>query len=299
MKKIPLILLFFILFPLSTFAKINVVATLPVFGSLAEEIGGERVSVISLARANQDPHFLDAKPTYAVALNRADLLLHGGLELEIGWLPPVLTQSRNPKIQFNAAGNLNLSIGLRILELPTAPIDRSMGDVHPLGNPHYWLDPQNGERMAKSIAQKLTELDPAGKNYYEGRWSNFHRQLRQKMEEWNKKTSSFKGKKVITYHKSLNYFTNWTGLEVAATVEPKPGIPPSSKHVEELLEKISNQKVQGILIESFYPKKIPEYLSQKAQIPLILLTTNTDAKEAKTYFELIDKLIQEVKPIAP
>jgi len=288
---------FFLFFPLNLFAKVNIVATLPVFGSLAEEIGGDRVSVTTLARSNQDPHFLDAKPMFAVALNKADLLLQGGLELEIGWLPPVVNQSGNGKITAGAPGNVNLSQGIRILEIPKTLVDRSMGDVHPLGNPHTWLDPRNAKLMVANIYQHLIQVDPEGKSYYEDRFKNFLTRLNEKIKVWEKDTLSFKGKDVVTYHKSLSYFTDWVGLNIVTTIEAKPGIPPSSGRVDEILKMLPNYKVKAILVENFYPKKIPQYLSEKSGIPMLNLPTDTGEEGIKTYFDLIDHLIGEIKKV--
>lgn len=283
-------------FPISPLqAKVNIVATLPVFGSLAEEVGGDRVSVTSLARGNQDPHFLDAKPMFAVALNKADLLLHGGLELETGWLPPVVNQSGNGKITVGAAGNVNLSQGIRVLEIPKTLVDRSMGDVHPLGNPHMWLDPRNAKLMVANIYQHLVQIDPEGKSYYESRFQNFLNRINEKMKIWEKEIIPFKGKDVITYHRSLSYFTDWTGLNVVTAIEAKPGIPPSSGRVDEILKMLPNYKVKAILVESFYPKKIPQYLSEKSGIPMLDLPSDTGESGIKNYFDLIDHLIDEIK----
>ncbi len=296
MKK--LILLFsFLILPLTISAKVKVVGTLPVFASIAREVGGERVDTTSLARPNQDPHFLDAKPTFVVQLNQADLLLHGGLELEIGWLPPILVQARNPKINANTPGNVDLSQGLTILDIPQGKVDRSMGDVHPLGNPHVWFDPNNIKIMAANISKHLSEIDPAGRDAYADHLRIFLDTLNQKIKTWEKESVSFKGKKVITYHKSLGYLTSWTGFEVAATVEPKPGIPPSSKHVDDLLDKISQFQVKAILMESFYPKKVPEYISEKAHIPLVEIPSDVGDEGTKDYFELMDLLIAKIKKV--
>lgn len=296
MKKI-LFLLLILLFPLTLFAKVNVVATLPVFGSLAQEIGGDRVSVISLARGNQDPHHLDAKPMYAVALNKADLLLQGGLDLEVGWLPSVLNQASNGKIMPGASGNVNLSQGIAALEVPKILLDRSMGDVHPMGNPHMWLDPRNAKLMVANIYQHLVKVDPEGKTYYETRFKDFLNRMNAKMLGWEKSIALFKGKEVITYHKSLSYFVNWSGLNVVTSIESKPGIPPSSSRVDEIIKMLPNYKVKAILVENFYPKKIPEYLSQKTGIPMLSLATDTGEDGIQNYFDLIDHLIDAIKKV--
>lgn len=294
MKKF-LLLCFALLTPSLVQAKLKVVATLPVLGDLTREVGGDRVEVTTLARGNQDPHFLDAKPTFAAALNGADMLVHGGLDLEIGWLPPLLVQSRNGKIQPNTPGDVNTSLGIQVLEVPRTAVDRSMGDVHPLGNPHTWLDPRNGKLIAANIYQHLAKLDPEGQSYYEGRLKDFLSRLDKKIAEWQPITAGFQGQKVLTYHKSFSYFVAWSGLEVAATIEPKPGIPPSSRHVDELLKQIPADKVQLIMAESFYPKKVPAFLAEKANIPYLMLPSDTDDQGIQGYIELIDYLVQGVQ----
>ncbi|HKY61816.1 MAG TPA: metal ABC transporter substrate-binding protein [bacterium] len=284
-----------LLLPVSVEAKLKAVATIPVFADLTREVGGERVEVISLSRGNQDPHFLDAKPTFSAELNRADLLIYSGLDLEVGWLPPILVQSRNGKIQPNALGSVNAALGIQVLEIPRVALDRSMGDVHPLGNPHTWLDPRNGKLIAANIYQHLVRLDPEGKAYYEGRLKDFLARADKKIEEWQPIIAGFRGKKIVTYHKSFSYFVAWSGLEVAATIEPKPGIPPSSRHVDELLKQIPIQDVRLIVAESFYPKKVPAFLSEKAAIPYLMLPTETDDQGVQGYLELIDYLVREIQ----
>ena len=296
MKKL-FLLLTLLFVPFNLQAKVNIVATLPVFGSLAEEIGGDRVSIVSLARGNQDPHFLDAKPMYAVALNKADLLLQGGLDLEAGWLPPVLNQASNSKIMPGSSGNVNLSQGITPLEVPKILLDRSMGDVHPLGNPHMWLDPRNAKLMAANIYQHLAQVDPEGQAYYDTRFKDFLARMNAKMQSWEKSIVLFKGKDVLTYHKSLSYFVNWTGLNVVATIESKPGIPPSSSRVDEIIKMLPNYKVRAILVENFYPKKIPVFLSHKTGIPMLDLPTDTGEAGINSYFDLIDHLIDAIKKV--
>ncbi len=276
-------------------AKLKVVATLPVFASLASEIGGDRIEASSLARPNQDPHFLDAKPSYVVELNRADLLIYGGLDLETGWLPPILIQARNSKILPGNPGNVNAAQGIQPLDVLKTPMDRSFGDVHPLGNPHIWLDPRNAKLIAANIYQHFSQVDPEGKPYYEDRLKAFLAQMDQKMTQWNSQVASLKGKAVLTYHRSFSYFADWTGLNVVATIEPKPGIPPSSKHVDKLLKLIPIDQVKAILAENFYPRKFPEYLAEKAGIPFLVLPTQTGEEGTQSYFDLIDLLIREIK----
>src|SRR5437773_1628372 len=193
-------------------AKLNVVATLPDFGAIAQEIGGDKIKVTSIAKGTEDPHFVDAKPSYIRVLNQADVLLEGGAELEIGWLPPLVNGARNSKILGDAPGHVILSRGIRLLEVPTGPVDRSMGDVHPLGNPHFWLDPENGKIMAGTLAETFSKLDPANAAAYEGNLKNFNERLDKKAAEWTKALEPYRGTKVVTYHKSLTYFLERFGF---------------------------------------------------------------------------------------
>lgn len=291
MKK--LFLLLILLFPIAASAKITVVGTLPVFSSLAKEIGGDRIETSSLARPNQDPHFLDAKPAFVVALNRADVLVHGGLTLESGWLKPVLLQAQNAKINPGAAGSVDLSKGLMLLEAGQS--DRSLGDVHPQGNPHTWLNPDNARVMAATIAGALSAVDPEGKTEYEANLASFQKQLNARIASWKAQLAPLQNARIITYHKSLSYLANWAGFEVPLTIEPKPGIPPSSKHVDELLMKIPELKIKGILMESFYPRKVPEFIAGKAGIPLVAIPVNVGEAGTKDYLSLMDVLIGKIK----
>lgn len=294
MKKL-LLVLTMLAVPLTASAKVTVVGTLPVFTSIAKEVGGDRVEAKSLARPNQDPHFLDAKPTFVVALSQADLLIHGGLELEIGWLPPILVQARNPKINSNTPGNVDLSQGLPILEIPQGQVDRSAGDVHPSGNPHFWLDPQNARIMAVNIARHLKEIDPQGKHQYEQNLNTFLKTLNEKITQWGQETAKLRGKRIMSYHKGLSYLADWTGLEVVGTIESRPGIPPSSKHVDDLLMKIPHLQIKAIFMESFYPRKVPEYIARKANIPLVEIPVDVGEEGTKNYFDLMDHLMTKMK----
>lgn len=280
--------------PLTTWAKVNVVGTLPVFATLAQEIGGDRVIVSTIARANQDPHFLDAKPTYVVAISQADLLIYGGLDLEIGWLPPLILQARNPKIQTNASGDLNASQGLNILEMPSS-VDRALGDVHPHGNPHSWLDPKNAKLIAANIYKHLVAIDPAGEAEYKQHLETFVQKLNAVLDVHQADIKALNGFKVITYHKSLSYFASWTGLDIVGTIEPKPGIPPNSKHVEELVDQIKHDNVKAILAEDFYPTKESQYLAEKTGVPFIVISNTTGEKSIDTYEALIDQLFDKIK----
>src|SRR6266545_5614557 len=199
-------------------AKINVVVTIPDYGAIAQEIGGDKVKVTAIARGTEDQHFVDARPSYIRVLNQADVLVEGGAELEIGWLPPLVAGARNNKILSDAPGHIILSRGIQLLEVPTGPVDRSMGDVHPLGNPHYWLDPGNGKIIAEKLADSFSRLDSANAAYYQANLKRFSERLDRKIAEWTKLMAPFRGTKVVTYHKSYDYLLERFGLELAGTI---------------------------------------------------------------------------------
>jgi ABC-type Zn uptake system ZnuABC Zn-binding protein ZnuA len=276
-------------------ATLNVVATLPDFGAIAQEIGGDKIKVTSIARGTEDPHFVDARPSYIRVLNQADVLLEGGAELEIGWLPPLLNGARNAKIQGDAPGHVILSRGIRLLELPTGPVDRSMGDVHPLGNPHYWLDPGNGKIIAGTLAETFSKLDPANAPHYEGNLKTFNERLDKKIAEWTKALEPYRGTKVVTYHKSLTYFLERFGFELAGTIEPKPGIEPSPSYVNALVPRLKSAGVKLILVEPFRPRKTPTIVAQSVGAKLVLLPAAVNGNEkVKDYFSLFDYDVAQI-----
>lgn len=270
-------------------AKLNVVATLPDFGAIAQEIGREKVSVTSIARGTEDPHFVDAKPSYIRVLNRADVLLEGGADLEVGWLPALVNNARNNKILGDAPGRVILSRGIRMLELPTGPVDRSMGDVHPLGNPHFWLDPGNGKIMAQTMAEAFSKLDPGNADFYAANVKNFNQRMDAKIAEWTQLMAPYRGTKVTTYHKSLTYLLDRFGLQQVGTIEPKPGIEPSPSYINQLVPRLKAEGVKLVLVEPFRPRKTPTIVAQAIGAKLVLISTAVNGNEkVKDYFSLFD-----------
>ncbi len=278
-------------------AKVRVVTSTPDFAAIAKEIGGDKVDVESLAKGYQDPHFVDAKPIYITKLNRADILVYNGLDLEIGWLPILVTGARNSNIAtLNSPGNVDASRFLTtVLDLPTGPVDRSMGDVHPRGNPHYMLDPRNGILVAKGITEKLSEVDPDNTGYYEENYRNFEKRLKLKIAEWAKELAPYKGTKVVSYHKNLNYFTRWAGFEDAGYIEPKPGIPPTPSHVAALIKKMEAEDVKLVLASNYYPQKTPRIISEKTGAVFLSLPTSVGGEDGiNTYFDLFDAIVGQI-----
>ncbi len=276
-------------------SKLNVVATTEDLASLTREVGGDKVTVTALAKGYQDPHFVDPKPSFILAVSRADLLVVVGRELEIGWLPPLLSSSRNAKVQPGSAGYLDASAGVHILELPTGQITRAMGDVHPLGNPHYWLDPANGRRMAQAIAAKLGELAPADKAFFSQRYADFDVRLAAAEKRWDATMAPYKGTKVVTYHRSWPNFMDRFRLDVMGYVEPKPGIPPSPSHTLELIEDMKRQGVKLIVVEPYFDAKTPQAIASQVGGQVLTLAPSVGgAKSVTDYIQLFDYNVSQL-----
>jgi len=268
---------------------LNVVATTEDLAAIALEIGGDKVKVESLARGYQDPHFVEAKPSFVLKLNKADLLIVVGRELEIGWLPPLITQSRNARIQPGGDRYLDASLTARILEIPTGQITRAMGDVHPQGNPHYWLEPGNGRRIAAAVQSKLSALNPGDAAYFASRYADFDKRLAAAEKRWDGMMAPYKGVKVVTYHRSWPNFAERFGLDVIGYVEPKPGIPPSPSHTLELIQEMKRQNVKIILVEPYFDRKTPNSVARETGAQVLVLAPSVGAeKEITDYFKLFD-----------
>lgn len=275
--------------PARAAAKLKVVTTTEDLASLAREVGGDHVEVEAIARGYQDPHFVEAKPSFILKLNRADLLIVVGLQLEIGWLPPLITQSRNPRIQLGTPGYLEVSQFCEVLEIPAGQITRAMGDVHPLGNPHYWLEPQNGRRIAQGIANKLAALRPQEAAYFQQRFQDFSSRLAAAEKLWDQKMAPFHGREVVTYHRSWPNFAKRFGLEVVGYVEPKPGIPPSPSHTLELINMMKREKIKLILVEPYFDLKTPNAVARESGAQVVVLLPSVGGeKEVTDYFKLFD-----------
>jgi zinc/manganese transport system substrate-binding protein len=270
-------------------AKLRIVTSLQDLASIAQAIGGDRVEAASLAKGYQDPHFVDAKPSFVLLLSRADLLIVAGLELEIGYLPPLIDQSRNPKIHPGSPGYLDASIGCDILQRPTTQVTRAMGDVHPYGNPHYWTDPENGRVIARGVAARLSELDPPGRDAYARNLAAFEQKLTAKEQEWTAKMAPYASLHVVTFHESWPNFAKRFRLVVAGTVEPKPGIPPTPSHTLEIINLIKNEKIPLILVEPYFDRKTPDYIAAQTGAKVLVFYPSVGGTPAiKDYFSLFD-----------
>jgi ABC-type Zn uptake system ZnuABC Zn-binding protein ZnuA len=270
-------------------AAINIVATTSDLASIVSEVGGDKVTVESLARGYQDPHYVEAKPSFVFKLNKADLLVLVGRDLEAGWLPALITQSRNPRIQAGADGYFDASLTARIVDMPSGPITRAMGDVHPLGNPHYWLDPENGRRIAKAVQAKLAQKDPANASYYAQRAADFDRRLADAQQRWKAMMAPYKGIKVVTYHRSWANFAEAFGIDVIGYVEPKPGIPPTPQHTLDVIQAMRSQGVKLIIVEPYFDSKTPKSIaSQTGGKVLVLPPSVGGIPAAADYLKLFE-----------
>lgn len=252
-------------------AGLTVVATTSDLGAIAREVGGARVRVTSLAQGPQDPHFIDPRPSLLVALNKADMLIEGGLDLEVGWLPSLLDGARNPRLRVGEPGRVNASARVSVLGVSTGPVDRSAGDVHPLGNPHFLLDPMNGVTAAETIAERLCAVDQSECEGYRSNAEAFRRRIDVALVRWKAALAPFRGAKIVTYHESWPYFAARFDLIVAGFVEPKPGVPPPPSHVAALADLIARDGVKVIVMEPYFARAIPDLLARQTGARVLVL----------------------------
>ncbi|MFL5600452.1 MAG: metal ABC transporter substrate-binding protein [Gemmatimonadaceae bacterium] len=275
-------------------AQLRVVATTPDLASVAREIGGDRVNVVALAKPTEDPHFVDAKPSFIVTLNRADALIEGGAELELGWLPPLLENSRNSKIAAGAPGRIVASEGMRLLEIPTS-FDRSKGDIHSLGNPHFMIDPASVKVVARNIATHFAALDSKNAATYNANLTRFNGRLDAKLAQWRSQLAPYRGAKIVTYHRDFVYFAQRFGLVVVDELEPKPGIAPSPAHLAQVIGKMRANNVKVILVQPFQNRRTAETVARQTGATVIDAPQQPGAaRNAGSYFDNMDNLVRSI-----
>ena len=269
-----------------------VVATTPDLAAIAREIGGDAVLVTALAKPTEDPHFVDAKPSHLVTLNRADVLIEGGAELELGWLPPLLDNARNDKIAAGAPGRIVASQGIRMLGVPTT-FDRSKGDVHSLGNPHFLLDPLNAKIIAGEIADHFGQVNPAAAELFKANLKQFNATVDRKLAEWQKRLESHRGAKIVTYHKDFVYLAERFNLDIVETLKPKPGIAPSPAHLAKVISAMQAAKAQVILVQPYQNRRTAETVARQTGATVLDIPQQPGAiKDITTYFQLMDYMVQ-------
>lgn len=279
--------------------RLKVVATTADLAAIATAVGGDATEVTAVARATEDPHFVDAKPSFIRLLNQADVLIEGGAALEAGWLPPLVDSARNPRIAVGGRGRIVASEAVELKDVPTR-LDRSQGDVHPYGNPHYLLDPLNGRLVAGAIARGLCAVDQPHCDVYDANAARFTTALDAKMPEWQQALAPARGQKIVSYHKNFDYLAGRFGLEVVGYLEPKPGIPPSPTHLAELVPRMQAAKVRAILIEPYRERQTPDFVAGKTGAKVVVVPIMPDGRDAKGYVEFIDHDVHALaKALAP
>jgi len=281
--------------PWAAQAKLNVVATTADFGAVAREIGGDRVDVTTLARPTEDPHFVDAKPNFIVKLNHADAVIEGGAELEVGWLPPLLEGARNPKLESGKPGHIVCAPGVAMLEVPST-LDRSRGDIHAAGNPHFMTDPVNGKIAAGHITDAFCQLDPKSADFYRANLKKFEERVDTKLAEWQKLLAPYKGKQIVTYHNSWPYFAKRFALNADLFLEPKPGIPPTPSHLAEVIGKMKAGNIHVIVLEPHLNRKTAEAVATHTGATIVEFAQYPGGVKGTEggYVELMDYLVHSL-----
>jgi len=300
MKKISILSLFLFCISFFSFADtIKIVTTTTDMKSIAEFVGGNKVSVTSIATGYQNPHFVDPKPSYIISLTKANLFVTVGLDLETGWSPQLLSSSRNTKIQKGSSGYVDASEGVNLLQVPIAA-NRAEGDIHIYGNPHYWLDPLNGKIIARNIANGLERVDPANKSFYEANLVAFNNKIDLKLKEWQGKMAAYKGSKIIAYHNEWVYFETRFGLQIVDFMEPKPGIPPTPSQLVKVINEVKTNKIKVIISSPYFTTSSSDVVSKQTGVKELTMATSVGAFDpVKDYFGLfdynIDNLITALK----
>lgn len=276
-------------------AALRVVTTTEGLAAVAREVAGDKASVESLSRGIADPHFVDANPMLAVKLRNADLLVDVGLELEIGWLPPLVTQARNPRLLPGAGGRLTAAGAVQVRDVPAGPVDRSMGDLHPQGNPHFLNDPRRGLEVAGAIAGRLGELDPVNAAAYRSNLDAFRRRMQERIAAWESQLAPFRGRRIFTQHRTLTYFLDWSGLVGAGEIEPRPGVPAPPSHLAALVEQARQQKVTAIVVEGFYDRKSAEVVARHAGAKVVAIPGDVGGDPgARSYPDYVGEIVERV-----
>ncbi len=292
MKKIIFIMTLLLSIPAQ--ADLRILACEPEWGALAQEIGGNKVKVHNATTGMQDPHHIEARPSLIAKARRANMLVCTGAELEIGWLPLLLQKSGNAAIQAGKPGHFMATDYVQMLDIPTK-VDRSMGDVHAAGNPHIQTDPRRILQVATALVAKMKQVDSAQAAHYQQGFNQFKQKWQQAMQKWQTKAASLRGKPIVVHHNSWVYLQNWLGLKMVATLEPKPGLPPSTQHLSRLLGQLKQQPAKATIYSSYQSPKAAKWLENKTAIPAINLpSTVGGSKQAKDLFSLFDDIINRL-----
>jgi zinc/manganese transport system substrate-binding protein len=268
--------------------KLRVVTSTTDLHDIAHAVGDNRISAMNIAAGYQDPHFVEAKPSFALQLGKADVFAYVGLDLEIGWMPTLLDAARNRRINRGARGDVDVSRVIPVLDVQ-ASADRSMGDVHPRGNPHYWLHPENGKRIARLFRDKFSELDPQGASTYRANTARFEARVDSLARALAPQLGTIRNKPVVAYHTSWRYLQEFTGMNIVGFIEPKPGVPPSPSHIAGLVQQMKRANVKVIIMEPFYDRKMPDFVARNTGAKVLVLPSSVEGVQGvDNYLELID-----------
>lgn len=266
---------------------VDVVAATPELADIAKQVGGDRVSVYSIARPNQDYHVIDPRPSDVSRIARADLVIRVGMDLDM-WMDALLNAAGNTRVRKGGPGYVDASVGISKLEVPRQQVSGASGDIHVYGNPHYFYDPENARIIARSVLQGLSRVSPGGKSDFEDNYTRFARTIDRKMDEWRRELAPFKGRPVVTYHQSATYFLQRFGLRGFATLEVKPGIPPSASHIAGIIRRMKEDKVTAVAVESIYPKRFPDLIKRETGADYVVVPYSVGSLGTKSYIGMID-----------
>jgi len=280
-------------------ARLSVVATIPEIGALVEEIGGDRVKVTVLAKGNEDPHILPAKPSHSRKMMKADLVVYNGMQLEVGWLPLLIDGARNSSIRWGGPGNFSLAQFIEPLDVPTGGVDRSMGDIHPEGNPHFTVDPSVYPDLARGIADRLARIDPEGAEEYQERLASFTERWDERLAGWKKRLEPIAGMPVITYHQQWEYLARTFDLRIVDQIEDRPGIPPTPRHLTDLKKRIAEEGIRWIFYSDMFYKEIPEKLAGRTGCRAVALPQSVGSRDGtgdlESWFETIVSILESTR----
>ena len=279
-------------------AQLKVVTSTTDLYDIAKAVGGDKITATHIGEGYQDPHFIEAKPSFVLQLRNADVWAFVGLDLEIGWMPLLLQGARNPKLQPGQPGYLDASRVISVLDMARGNVDRSQGDVHPLGNPHYWLDPENGRRIAKLFQDTFTKLDPKNASVYDANAKAFTQRLDAAERTWQPALAKIKGQPVVAWHTSWRYFAEYTGMNIVGFMEPKPGVPPSPAHLAGLIQTMKQSGAKVIVMEPFYDKKTADFVASKTGAKVLVLAPSVGgAKGLDDYIQLMTNGIRQLAAV--
>ena len=279
-------------------AQLKVVTSTTDLYDIAKAVGGDKISATHIGEGYQDPHFIEAKPSFVLQLRNADVWAFVGLDLEIGWMPLLLDGARNPKIRLGGSGYVDASKAIRVLDTPQGNVDRSMGDVHPLGNPHYWLDPENGRRIARLFKAKFSELDPKNASVYDANTRTFEASLNAAEKGWAADLATIRGKPIVAWHTSWRYLADYNKMNIVAFMEPKPGVPPSPSHLYQVIQTVKRTGAKAIIMEPFYDRKVADLVAKQTGIKVLILPPSVGGLRGAPVNDYVSLMKYDVSQLA-